>query len=119
VPDRNPSRLAQGLAEHYGISESDVWKALDSMPIVHVHGSFGLLPEQSSSDQQQSFAFGAFLDDALNMSRAILRAEHSIKIVHEASETDDGFASAKRFFQAAQQVLFLGFSFAETAVSRR
>jgi hypothetical protein len=109
-------RLVTALSEHYGQAEQEVWKALASIPIIHVHGSLGPLPGQPVLNRETAFPFGFESPDTDFVSIAIRRAEHNIKIVHDASATDDAFAQTLRLFQAAQRVLFFGFSFGQENV---
>jgi SIR2-like domain len=103
-------RLGRGLAQHYGIQEPAVWQALSGVAIVHVHGSLGLLPEQRVAHDTMPVPFGFFTSIA-ELATAVQCARDLVRIVHEAHETDDAFVRAQELILAAQQVIFLGFSY--------
>ena len=105
-------RLGRGLAQHYAIRISNVWQHLDAVPIIHVHGSLGLLPEQRLDHEARPIPFGAPENPGYaDKSIAVVGAVKGTKIVHEVSPNEQSFMMARHFMQHADQVLFLGFSF--------
>jgi len=105
-------RIGQSLAQHYNISEPNVWQALRNMPLIHLHGTLGKLPEQQLAHAEKPIPFGATDDgDTAYKSLAIRAAMLGTKIIHEIAEDDQTFLTVRHFLQGAEQVVFLGFSF--------
>ena len=104
--------LGRGLAQHYAIPKPRVWQSLRDMPIIHVHGSLGLLPEQRAAHEVTPIPYGAPVNpEYAHKSMAVRGAIDGTKIVHEVSENEQSFMTARHFLQLAEQVVFLGFSF--------
>jgi hypothetical protein len=105
-------RLGRGLAQHYAIPRANVWQHLGAIPIIHVHGSLGLLPEQRAAHGVPPIPFGAPENpEYAHKSMAVGAAVQGTKIVHEVADNEQSFMTARHFLQQADQVVFLGFSF--------
>jgi hypothetical protein len=101
-------RFGRGLAQHYGIRQSTVWQHLGAVPIIHLHGCLGVLPEQAVGHDETPIPFGAPENaEWAHRSIAAGAAAHGTKIVHEVGDDDGHFVEARRFLQEAEQVVFL------------
>jgi hypothetical protein len=100
------------LHDGFGADEKTCVKALEKIPIIHLHGSLGPLPWQDSASSR---AYVANPDP-----HALTIATKGIKIVHEdiADGRDNDFESAKWLLKQAKQIYFLGFGYAKTNMLR-
>jgi hypothetical protein len=103
--------LFSALRGGFGAAEETCVEALAKIPIIHLHGSLGLLPWQGHTNR----AYQGIPDvPALDI------AHKGIKIVHEdiTDGRDADFVRAKELLQSAKQVYFLGFGYDRTNMQR-
>jgi hypothetical protein len=113
-------RFIRGLVARYGSDERAAWQAMSNM-FVHLYGTLGKLPEQSSAGLNDPgvVPLGApETEDTYNLGLALPIAEQAIVIVHQAAQPPQPFAEAGQRFQTAEQVQFLGFGFGKQNVER-
>jgi hypothetical protein len=113
-------RFVRGLCALYDLNDKGAWNALTQIPFLHLHGSLGLLPDQNASTAGAIgvVPFGP-IDIGVSVVRNALKiAEGTIKIIHDADPEDPVFTEAQKLFAAADRILFFGFGFGKTNVSR-
>lgn len=96
--------LFTAMKHFYNRPESECIAQLMKIPIVHVHGSLGPLPWQSSPGKGVPFGFG------LDFER-IKESSQYIRIVHQASPDDAEFGKARELLSQAKRVYFMGFGY--------
>jgi len=108
--------LFSALSNGFSLGEQACIKALQKIPIIHLHGSLGPLPWQAQScdDQRHRPYEPVPTTDKLEIASA------GIKIVHEdiSDGRDQDFQSAKELLTTAEQVYFLGFGYDKTNMQR-
>jgi hypothetical protein len=84
-------------------------EAMKQLQFLHVYGSLGPLPWQSTADAVSYRSHGY---------REILIAADNIKVLHQGAEdtVQQEFARAQAWLRWAERVLFLGFGFHDTNV---
>jgi hypothetical protein len=91
-----------------------------TVKIVHLHGQLGLYPWETASLSPDSRVWVAghrkFEVDLSSM--AISTAADAIRVVHEGSDTDDVFSEAHALLEAADEVVFMGFSYGRDNMRR-
>lgn len=99
------------LLNTYNRPADEVKAALESLPVVHLHGRLGSLPWQEGLSRPFE---PSITPESLRI------AADNIKIIHE--DTTDGrdkdFALAKKLLVEADQILLLGFGYNSTNVER-
>lgn len=112
-------KMLGGLRARYRATADQVHEVLQAIPILHLHGSLGSLPELTS---QGGVPFGLDVRNKPPFAEAIAAhldvATKSVRIVHQANPENEVFAHARRLLAAAHQVFFLGFGFGSTNTRR-
>jgi hypothetical protein len=98
------------LKHSYNVPDQDCADALDSIPIIHVHGSLGKLPWQGISDSR---VYGR-TDDL----QKIQLASQQILVMSEKDEHSAVFDKAYGLMVQAERIYFLGFGYHETNLRR-
>ena len=101
--------LTTALSATHGVDSPSVQNILNSIPVVHVHGSLGPLPGRGENPRPYEKAL---------TSSGLLAAAKNIKIVSETIPEDSEFREARSLLSAADIVLFLGFGFHRQNVER-
>lgn len=103
------------LMHGFGLSWGDARKLMGTIPIVHVHGQLGELIEVGHDENSRSY-------NTDPDPRLIRIAARGIRIVHEISdgsnELMDGYHRSHRILEKAETLLFLGFGFHPSNISR-
>lgn len=89
----------------WGMDGPDLHAKMSRLAIRHLHGSLSPLPFYAQPTER-SRAYGHGRD-----SEGIGAAAKSIRIIHEAEDTDKEFAEASRILRLADRVCFLGFGY--------
>lgn len=97
------------LKSSFDLSNQDAAKLANAIPVVHLHGHLGLLPWQGKGGQE----YGTN-EESIHLGNA----SSTIKIIHEAVDTDPEFQKARELIEEAKTVVFLGFGYAATNVDR-
>jgi hypothetical protein len=104
--------LLTSLQNSYGKNPDECFQVLKAIPIIHLHGTLGLLPWQAATSTRE-FDF--------NVSpQAISVAGANIKIIHEdiRDGRDKDFERAKALMKEASRILFMGFGYNPTNMDR-
>ena len=110
-------RLVNGLAARYQSTSLRASEVLKHLPVIHLHGSIGPIFHAQEPSAQELIPFGG--DDAgVAFGRAMNGAEQNIQVVYEAVPESPAFKRARKLLQSADQVVFLGFGFAQSNVDR-
>lgn len=89
----------------YGKSEEDCGKALNKIPIIHVHGKLGALPWQESEEELvRSYNPGIYHDQIENISEQII-------VIPEQEVTSGEFRESYKIMDSASEIYFLGFGY--------
>lgn len=91
---------------HPGKGYDDCIRQVQSMPIVHLHGSLGRLPEHERDVDKGA---RGYVPRTSNYDLRV--AEKQIRIIHEEVEKDPAFATAKELLASAEVVALLGFGY--------
>ncbi len=100
-------RLAHLCAQHGEIeahARARVVKALARWPIVHVHGSLGVLPEMADSGQFRPYEPITAVGDLQSATERII-------LLDDAQDDSREFARARAIIKQVELVIFLGFAF--------
>ncbi|MSO21113.1 MAG: hypothetical protein EXQ56_11770 [Acidobacteria bacterium] len=100
--------LLTALMNKYQKSCEDCAAALQSIPIVHLHGKLWDLPGMGKDE----FAYNADHSD-----QRVLNGAKGIRIIHEDQPTEE-FELAGRIIDSAERICFLGFGYDKTNLSR-
>ena len=111
------------LSGTYGISEEDAARLLIQIPIIHVHGQLGCLPEirhavdsffgnSFTSTAQSDLGYGASLNDGIRA------AAENIEVVNSNTPPSNAFQHAQELIKQADQVIFLGFGYHDDNLHR-
>lgn len=84
-------------------------KQLSMIPVIHVHGSLGKLPWQSSISRPYEASYGP---------EEIRDAASQIAIIHEGQGTSEEFYRAFNLLNTAERIYFLGFGFHSVNLER-
>jgi len=98
--------LFTALRSSYGATHDEVASALQSIPVIHVHGQLGLLPWQHGASPKNSRGY----ESTANAANVRVAAD-GIKIISEARDTTPEFDKAHEYLENAKQVHFLGFGY--------
>ena len=107
--------LFESLQPYYaGNDVADYSEKINQMPFLHIYGSLGPLPWQST--QKYTIPYGP-KDPGTGQ---IVNASKNIKIMHEGSEDEvrQNFQTAQEWLLWAHKIYFLGFGFHQDNVSR-
>ncbi len=100
------------LKHSYDKMDVEVREKLSAAPIIHVHGSLGLLPWQSGSESVRIVGYGHMTPTD------VLSAKESIRVLHEADDSSPEFQEARKLIAGADRVFFFGFGFHPTNLWR-
>src|SRR6266498_1427355 len=102
--------LFSALKHSYNKSDVEVAEAIQSIPIIHVHGSLGPLPWQRQSGIDYYPLFNR-RDGPYEIGTRIKVASENIIIVSEAQPKSKEFEIAAKRIKEAERVYFLGFGY--------
>lgn len=102
--------LFNAIKSDYDKTEEEVVSVLDSIPIIHLHGTLGDLPFKSSKNSRK-------YENKITKENIEI-CERNIKIVHEVNSEDPEFMKAHDLISKAYYVWFLGFSYDKRNVHR-
>ncbi|MCH8316544.1 MAG: SIR2 family protein [Planctomycetes bacterium] len=98
------------LKEGYGQSDDACRDAMRAIPILHLHGQLGLLPELDDEGRP----YESKVDE-----RRLRLAANGIRIAHDESLDQDAvFTEARKLLSEARYVIFLGFGYLDKNVER-
>jgi len=100
--------LVTALENSYGKSRGACFEMLTAIPIVHLYGQLGPLPQEVGS----GVAFGMGLNP-----KTVRAAADGIQIIHETI-TAERFERAHQFLGKAERICFVGFGYDETNLDR-
>jgi hypothetical protein len=104
--------LLTAIENSYGISRRDAARTLAFIPIVHLHGQLGALPEFEASGSEYRPYVPTISLQALRV------AAQGIRIIHEGIDGEPQFQKAHQLLHEAERVCFLGFGYDEINISR-
>ena len=105
--------LFTALCNCYNASEDQAASAVQSIPIVHVHGQLGLLPWQCGASPKNARSYQPTAD-----TETVRVATDGIKIIPEAEDSTPELKDAHKYLQDAEQVHFLGFGYLHKNMER-
>lgn len=105
--------LLQALQHTYGVTDLEAAELLRLIPIRHVYGQLGSLPQlsRSASDHLRNY-------EAEVRSPAIRSCSSQIQIVHEISDEEELFADVREWLAETRKVAFVGFGYHPTNLRR-
>lgn len=95
--------LFQAIKHTYGLADDPAMKVLSTIPILHLYGSLGPLSVSPALDAR---AYTTVLD-----ANALRVAASGIRIIPEARVADEVFQKARKWFEWASYIGFMGFGF--------
>jgi hypothetical protein len=109
--------LFSALKHSYNKSDAKIAEAMQSIPIIHVHGSLGPLTwqEPDGIDYYPLFRSG---NDPREMRKRIEVASENLVIVSEAQPQSKEFTLAVKRIKEAERVYFLGFGYYSVNLER-
>jgi hypothetical protein len=109
--------LFTALKHSYNKSDSEIAEAIQSIPIIHVHGSLGPLVWQ---DQKGNEYYPLFTrkKNPNEIGKKIRDASENIKIVSEAQPKSQEFELAFERIKNAERIYFLGFGYFNVNLER-
>ncbi len=102
--------LFSALKHSYNKSDVEVAEAIQSIPIIHVHGSLGPLPWQASGGIDYYPLFSRN-DGPYEFGKRIKVAVDNIVIVSEAQPKSQEFELANKLIGEAERIYFLGLGY--------
>lgn len=104
--------LFKSMKSTYAKSDSECAAALNSVPIIHVHGSLGSLPWQEGTVHRE-------YQPRIELVRAdIKRISEQIVVISEKEDTAPVFDRVFNIMSEAERIYFLGFGYHETNLRR-
>ena len=108
--DRSIEQLLYLCIKHsWNISDEECVDRLSNIPIIHVHGSLGLLPWQGDNSRAYSREYTP---------EEIKFSSEQIIVISEGQETSAEFRDALSLMEKAQRIYFLGFGYDSTNLKR-
>lgn len=108
--DRSLEYYMFKMLKGYGQSDAVCRTAMQGIPILHLHGQLGLLPELNGEGR----SYKKNID-----SNTLQHAAKGIRIVHDDSPKEDGvFTEARTILSQAKHVIFLGFGYLDKNIAR-
>jgi hypothetical protein len=101
--------LFNALSASYGMTADKARSLLARIPIIHLHGQLGALPELTGGGRP----FSPQRD-----TETIRMAARGITIIHEADDGDQTFVGVRDLINTAEIVCFLGFGYHRTNIRR-
>lgn len=109
------------LSGSYGISDEEAAGLLSAIPIIHVHGQLGRLPERAlilqvppAADAEQSeLPYGSQLS-----SDVLHAAAKNIEVIHTQAAPSKAFTAARKAIDNANKIVFLGFAYHDENLKR-
>lgn len=105
--------LLSALQNSFGIGEDEAAVQLKNIPIVHVYGKLGELPQFAEMGKK-----GRPYDSDINDHKRLAIAANGIRVIDESRNDDVVFDDAIECLKGAERICFLGFGFDETNVRR-
>lgn len=104
--------LFRALKNSYRLSNADATQLMESVPIIHLHGSLGLLPWQRDG--------GLKYGGTDNRRSDVQLASKSIRIIHEEVDLDKDpeFRRAYTEIDKAKRIVLLGFGYDDKNLER-
>jgi len=106
--------LLTALENSFGIERDRAAEHLHTLPILHVYGKLGELPELKN-DGQAACPYGD--DKPLSQTRITIGAQ-SIRVIDEHRDDDEIFSKAHEWLKESERICFIGFGFDPTNVRR-
>jgi hypothetical protein len=104
--------LLSAAKASWGLTGDEAAKALEPIPIIHLHGKLGELPELA-----QKGSYARPFNPPIDADSLVCSAE-TIKIVHDDLGNDSEFIRARASLESAEVICFLGFGFSPVNVHR-
>lgn len=101
--------LFTALKNSFRLDDKQAAALTNAIPVVHLHGHLGSLPWQQEGGREYVGGYEPI---------EIRNASRTIKIIHEAVEADPEFQEARELMDRAELLVFLGFGYDETNVTR-
>jgi hypothetical protein len=101
--------LYLSLKHSWNISDEECRDQLKNIPIIHVHGSLGLLPWQGEKPRPYSIDYSP---------EDIHYSSEQIIVIPEVKETSEEFTLAYDLLEKAKIIYFLGFGYNRTNLKR-
>lgn len=105
--------LFTSVMNTYGKSCGECTAVIKKIPIIHVHGSLGKLPWQSSDPDEDKREYTPDTEP-----KELQIAANQIIIVSEGQDTSEEFQEAIQYLRGAERVYFLGFGYNRTNLHR-
>lgn len=102
--------LSSALSNTYGISDDEMREVLKSVSINHLHGTLGVHPACSTHDVREY--------EPIVTAEAVKVAASGLRVIHEQMDGVGGFENARITLQESESVVFLGFGYDATNLSR-
>jgi hypothetical protein len=103
--------LAHAMRGAYGLGLPEVRQMLEAIPIVHLHGTLGELPEVGGVGYTRPYSPRAPLDD-------VQKCADTLRIVTDEIDALPDFEVARRMLDEAAVICFLGFGYNRANVER-
>ncbi len=103
--------LLHALQSRYGKPLDQCVEKLRRIPIVHIHGELGGLPELECEGPRRPYT-------NKTEPRYLRVAMNGIRVVHEATPDDERFEKAQKALEDADYVIFLGFGYLAANIGR-
>jgi hypothetical protein len=109
--------LFSALKHSYNRSDTEIREAIESIPIIHVHGSLGPLPWQESDGIKYYPLFDKQFAP-YELGRRVKIASENLVIVSEAQPKSRGFEVAYARLLESESIYFLGFGYYSVNMER-
>jgi hypothetical protein len=103
--------LLTSLHHSYGKPLSECAEKLKCIPIIHLHGDLGELPDLGSGDSVRPY------EEKLSQ-HSLQIATNRIKIIHEGIDNDPQFSLAHKILSKSEYIYFLGFGYNPLNIKR-
>ncbi|MDD2700348.1 MAG: hypothetical protein PHH36_03830 [Sideroxydans sp.] len=104
--------LLTALQNSFGLSAEEAASHLRKIPILHVYGQIGLMPELAPDSLG-----GRYYSPELSAAHIKVAADN-LRVIDESRDDDVVFEKAYSYLQDAKRICFLGFGFDETNMKR-
>lgn len=105
--------LLTALQHSFGISSLEAAQHLRKIPILHVYGELGKLPDLADDGCESRFYRPDLSDPAF-----LAAAARGIRVIDESRDDDDIFDQAYAYLKNSKKICFLGFGFDNTNMRR-
>jgi len=107
--------LYNAIRNNYSSKSDPIGSPLESIPIVHLHGSLGSLNDVDFGSEKMSINMNEMVNpkDKKNIKDNIKKAVENIIVIHENENIDKypQFEKARKLIDEAQRIYFLGFGY--------